>query len=148
MIHRRPIATFIAVAVVAVGLAFGASSQPVSSFGGTPITASSGNVANANAVATLAAVAGKTTYICGYSYSSSGSTAAAVVSPTVAGTITGTLTSTYATVAGVTLGNPQIVFTFNPCIAASAVNTSIVVTLPALGAGNTNANANAWGFIY
>jgi len=146
MITRRPITTLIAVAVVAVGLAFGAPAQPVAQFGGTAVTASSGNVANASAVATLAAVAGKTTNICGISFTSSGSTAAAVVSPTVTGGISGTMTFTYATVAGVTLANAAQTHMFMPCIPASATGTTIVVTLPALGAGNTNATANAWGF--
>lgn len=115
--------------------------------GATPITASSANVANASAVATLAGVALKTTYICGFHITSGGSTAAALVTPTITGTITGTMNFTYATVAGVTLSNQSLVSAIGtPCIPASAVNTAIVVTLPALGAGNTNATVNAWGY--
>lgn len=114
--------------------------------GATAITAASGTAANANAVATLAAAVGKTTYICGFVLSSTGSTAAAVVAPTVAGTITGTLTFAYASVAGVTLANQTMIVPMTPCVPGSAANTAIVVTLPALGAGNTNATANAWGF--
>jgi hypothetical protein len=33
-----------------------------------------------------------------------------------------------------------------PPLKSSAVNTSIVVTFPPLGAGNAHASANAWGF--
>lgn len=114
--------------------------------GATPITAASGNVAAGTATATLAAVAAKTTFICGFSITSAGSTAAAVVSPTVTGTITGTLTFTYVSVAGVTLANQPLVVPFSPCVPASAVNTTIPVALPSLGAGNTNATVNAWGY--
>jgi hypothetical protein len=113
---------------------------------GTPITAASGTVANASAAATLAAAAGRTTYICGFIVTSTGSTAATVVAPTITGTITGTLTFAYASVAGATLNNPALIAPLNGCIAASAPNTAIVVTVPALGAGNTNSTVNAWGY--
>lgn len=126
--------------------AFG--SIPIAPYPGasTAITASSGNVAAATATATLAAVAGKTTYICGFTLTSSGSTAAAVVSPTVVGVITGTMTYTYTSVAGVTLSNLPLVEDYTPCIPASAVNTTIVVSVPSLGAGNTNTTVTAQGF--
>lgn len=120
--------------------------NPTTATSATPITAASGNVAAATATATLAGTPGKTTYICGFAITSTGSTAAAVVSPTVTGTITGTLTFTYASVAGATLANQSLIVPFNPCVPASAVNTGIAVALPSLGAGNTNATVNAWGF--
>jgi hypothetical protein len=110
------------------------------------LTAASGNVANASAAATLAGAAAKTTYICGFVITSAGSTAAAVVSPTITGTISGTLTFSYATVAGATLQNATLSIAFPRCIPASATNTAVVVTLPALGAGNTNATVIAWGY--
>lgn len=114
--------------------------------GATPITAASGNVANGSAVATLAAVSAKTTYITGFEITSSGATAGSVVSPTVTGTVTGTLTYTYAAPAGVlAMGTPLIVEFAKP-IPASAVNTPIAVTLPALGLGNTNATVVAHGY--
>ena len=120
--------------------------NPTTATQATPITAASGNVANNVATATLAAAAGKTTYICGFSITSTGSTAAAVVSPTVTNTITGTLTFTYASVAGATLANQPLIIPFNPCVPANAVNTTIPVSVPALGTGNTNTTVNAWGF--
>ncbi len=112
----------------------------------TPINASSGNIAANTATATLAGAASKTTYICGFSITSSGSTAAAVVSPTITGPISGTMAFTYTSVAGVTLANAPLVVPFNPCVPASAVNTPIAVSMPSLGAGNTNTTVNAWGF--
>lgn len=107
---------------------------------------SSGTVANASAVATLAGVAGKTTYISGFEITSAGATAASVVAATLAGILGGTATYTYACLAGGTTQNPNLQVTFTPPLPASAVNTAIVLTLPALGAGNTNATVSAHGF--
>jgi len=121
----------------------GSAGYPAAS---TPISASSGNVAAATATATLAQVASKTTYICGFSITSSGSTAAAVVSPTIANLITGTMTFTYTSVAGVTLANQPLVVPITPCLPANAQATTIVVSMPSLGAGNTNTTVSAWGF--
>lgn len=108
--------------------------------------ASSGNVAAATATATLAATVDRRNYICGFSITSSGSTAAAVVSATVTGVTGGTMTFTYTSVAGVTLKNDALVVDFSVCIQATADNTAIAVSLPSLGAGNTNATVNAWGY--
>lgn len=113
----------------------------------TPITAASGNVSNASAVATLAKVAAKTTYITGFEVTSSGATAASVVTVTVTGTVTGTLSYTLAVVAGATLPNGNMLVQFAKPIPSSAVNTDIVVTVPALGAGNTNATVVAHGYV-
>jgi hypothetical protein len=112
----------------------------------TPITASSGNVANANAVATLAAVSGKTTYITGFEITSSGATTGLVVNATVTGTITGSLTYNYAAPAGALVMGTPLFVSFEKPIPASSTNTPIVVTLPALGLGNTNAAVNAHGY--
>lgn len=113
---------------------------------GVQITASSGNVAAAAATATLPAATGKVTYICGFMVTSSGSTAAAVVSGTVTNVIGGTMTFTYSSVAGATLANAPLVVPFSPCMSATAPNTTIPVSLPSLGAGNTNATVSAWGY--
>ncbi len=113
---------------------------------GVQVTASSGTVAAGTAAATLAAVAGKVTHICGFAITSTGSTAAAVVAPTVTGVVTATMTFAYASVAGATLSNQPLVVSFRDCISASAPNTTIVVSMPTLGAGNTNATVNAWGY--
>lgn len=112
---------------------------------GTQLAASSGNVANAAAVATLPAVAGKTNYLSGINLNGSGATAASVVEATITGLSGGTLVVTVAVPAGVTAALTPVNITFNPPLPASAPDTAIVVTLPALGAGNTNAVANAWG---
>lgn len=114
--------------------------------GTTQLNASSGNVANAAAVATLAAAAGKTTFITGFEVTAGGATAGALVNVTVAGLIGGTDTYTFAVPTGATLAAQPLIVEFPEPIAASAVNTAIVVTLPAVGAGSTNAAVSAHGY--
>lgn len=114
--------------------------------GATPVNGFSGNVANANAVATLANAASKTTYITGFEITASGATTGLPVTVTVVGTITGTLSYTFVAPAGVLVAAEPLVVEFPYPIPASTTNTAIVVTCPALGAGNTNATAVAHGF--
>lgn len=111
-----------------------------------PILASSGNVANAVAAATLSAAAAKTTYISGFEITGGGATAASLVLATITGLLGGTATYTVAAVAGAALGNVPLMVELNPALPASAVNTAIVVSVPALGAGNTNSCVVAHGF--
>ncbi len=113
---------------------------------GTPITASSANEANAPAVATLAAAVAKTTYITGFQATASGATSGFAVTVTVAGLITGTQNYTFVFPAGVLVAAQPLIVEFSKPIPASAVNTAIVVTLPASGAGGTNATVSAQGF--
>jgi len=121
----------------------GAVDYPIAS---TPITNSSGNVANAAAVATLAGVASKTTYITGFELTSAGSTAGSVVTATIAGVIGGTMSYTYVAATGASAASGPLIVSFSKPIPANATNTAIVVTLPALGSGNTNATAVAHGY--
>lgn len=113
---------------------------------GTAITASSANQANANAVATLPGVAGKTTWIEGFTCTATGATGALAVTVTVAGLVTGTMNFTFAFPAGVAVAAQPLIVNFPQPLPASGLNTAIVVTLPASGTGGTNATANAWGF--
>jgi hypothetical protein len=115
-------------------------------FGATSISASSGNVAAGVATATLAAAAGKTTYIAGFTCTSGGATAAATVNVTVSNTIGGTLTFNHGAQAGAGVPSAPLVVIFDPPIPANALNTAIAVSMPSLGAGNTNAAVNAWGY--
>mgnify|MGYP001361102227 CR=1 FL=1 len=110
-------------------------------------TYSSGNVANAAAVATITGTAQQTTYITGFELSSGGATAGACVSPTITGLLGGTATFTYCAPTGAAVAGQPLVVQFSPPLRSSAVNTNIVVTLPALGAGNTNATAVAHGYV-
>lgn len=112
----------------------------------TPITAASGNKANAIAAATLASVASKTTYITGFQITASGATTGLPVNVTVTGVITGTLTFTFVFPAGVLVAAQPLIVTFPTPIPASAQHVDIVVSCPASGTGGTNAAANAQGF--
>lgn len=115
----------------------------------TGITASSGNIAAGVATATIAALTGRTAYLCGFSITSSGSTTGAIVSPTVTGLSGGTMTFTYATIGtGAALGNTPLNHSMTPCQPATGQNVAIAVSLPSLGLGNTNATVNAWGYYW
>lgn len=108
------------------------------------LVSSSGDVADTNAVATLAGAAGKTNFLSGLALLATGATAAGVVIATVTGLTGGTLSIPVAVPAGADVGVAPVVLNFDPPLPAP-VNTSIVVTLPALGAGNLHAVATAWG---
>jgi hypothetical protein len=126
----------------------GRVSGPANAYAGgaIAITGASGNVANAPAVATLTSVAGKTAYISGFEITGSGATAGLPVSVTVVGLAGGTLTYTYSAAVGVLAGNLPLVVDFLPPLPASGQNVNIVVTCPALGAGNTNNTIVAHGY--
>jgi hypothetical protein len=116
------------------------------SLAGTQISSTSGNVAAASASATLAGVVAKTTYINQFEVTGGGATAGSIVTMTVTGLLGGTQSYNIAVPTGAALGITPMVISFFPPWPASAVNTAIVVTVPSLGAGNTNAVANARGF--
>jgi hypothetical protein len=112
----------------------------------TPLIAGSGNVANASAAATLTGTATTTVYISGFEVTGAGATAASVATVTVAGLLGGTRSYTYTFPAGATVACTPLLVQFNPPLPASAVNTAIVVTCPASGAGGTNNTVVAHGF--
>ena len=90
-------------------------------------------------VGTLAASANKTTYICGFSVSSTGS---AAVSPiTVAGIVGSSMIFQ-----NLSAGAGILQQAFYPCVPASAPNTAITITTTADGTA-TAVNVNSWGFL-
>lgn len=92
--------------------------------------------------ATLTAQAGKWTYICGFTVTSGGTTAATTGTITVTGTVGGTMNFTYVFVSS---GQGVFGIAFPGCISSSAANTAIVVNTPAGGAG-TVGSVTAWGY--
>lgn len=112
----------------------------------TPVHAASGNVANASAAATIPAVAGKTAYVTGFEITAGGATAAALVEATLAGIRGGTATYIFGAPAGAAVQATPLIVKFQMPIPASAPNTAISITLPALGAGNTKAAVAIHGF--
>lgn len=108
---------------------------------------SSGNVANASAAATITGTTGQFSYLTGFEMTFGGATAAACVNATVTGLLGGTATYPVCAPAGVAVYGTPLIVNFNPPLQSSAANTNIVVTLPALGAGNTNAAVVAHGYV-
>lgn len=113
---------------------------------GTAETCSSGNVANAAVACTLAASAGKTTYVTGLVMSSNGATAALGVTCTITGAITGTISFTYVYPAIASITNQPLVIAFPTPVPASAANTTLAGSCPASGAGGTIAAFSMFGF--
>lgn len=114
--------------------------------GATPVNASSGNVANAATTATLAGAAGVFTWLTGFEVTGAGATAASVILVTVTGAQGGTLTYVLVVPAGATTSITPLVVEPPAPIRSSAVNTNVVVNVPAFGAGNTNAAVTAHGY--
>jgi hypothetical protein len=114
--------------------------------GSVVLNNSSGNKAATVATATLSSAAGKTTYLTGFDVSFAGATGASIVLMTVAGLLGGTRSYVIAVPAGAQVGGTSLSRTFDPPLPASAVATDIVVSLPSLGTGNTNAVVNAQGY--
>jgi hypothetical protein len=112
----------------------------------TPLGASSGNVANASAVATLTCPADKTAYISQFTVTGSGATAGLPVVVTVTGLLGGTQSFVFTFPAGVLVGAVPLDVDFPIPLPASGIGTNIVVTCPAGGAGNTNAAVSATGY--
>ncbi len=130
------------------------SPPPISLAAGVPagvtsLQASSGNVANSAAVATLAAVStpNRTAYITGFQVTASGATAGLPVTVTVAGLAGGTASYTFTFPAGALVAATPLIVPFPVPLPASGPGVNIVVTLPAGGAGNTHAAVSVQGFL-
>lgn len=111
-----------------------------------PAAISTGNVAAAIATATLPAKAGKFLHLCGFEITASGATLGLPVVATVTGCIGGTLSYIFDFPAGVLVGANPLIVTYDPPLVALTAGTTIVVTLPSGGGGNTNAAISAHGF--
>ncbi len=147
--------------VVALGQAAMAGSSPVviasdqagAGFDFVPHTiaamtsATSGNCANADAVATFGGTTGKRSYLTGFTCTASGATTGKAVVVSVTGPVgAGTLNYIFTYPAGVLVPATPLDVVFDPPI-ETAVNGAIIVTLPAGGSGNTNACVSCTGFV-
>lgn len=111
-----------------------------------PISASSGNVAAAAANATLTSAAGRMVYITGFTITGAGATAGSIIAVTITGVVGGTQTYNLVVPAGATLP-VSLSVSFPWPLAATGMNTNIVVNVPSFGAGNTNAATVVYGMI-
>lgn len=102
----------------------------------------------AGVAATLPAQVGKFTHLCGFSVDAGNPTAGTTVGVTVSGVAGGTMTFDWTVLAaGAAVAPPVPLFkTFYPCLPTAGENTSVVVTVPTLGAGEVGVSVNAWGF--
>jgi hypothetical protein len=125
------------------------SGAPISPLpdGATQLAGSSGVVSAAAAVATLTSAAGRTAYLTGFSVSGLGATAATMATITITGLLGGTVNFAYPVPAGVGVAGPPMSVAFPTPLAASAVNTNIVVTVGSFGAGNVGAAVMAQGYM-
>jgi hypothetical protein len=94
----------------------------------------------------IAAVAGVTGYLTGFSVDGLGATAASVIELTITGLLGGTKRYKLAIPAGVAVAITRLVVEFATPVAASAANTAITLNVPSFGAGNTSAVAELHGF--
>lgn len=114
--------------------------------GAVPVTASQTFSASTSAaIATIPAVAGKTAYLCGWTFSSGGMTSATQVTATISGTVSGTLNFAYNHPSA---GQGVLGATNSPyCIPASGPGVAIVATLPGgTGGASSNIATSSWGF--
>jgi hypothetical protein len=96
--------------------------------------------------ATITSAPSRMAYLTGFQVTGGGATGASVIVVTVTGIQGGTMSYDIAVPAGATAAAPNLVITFPVPVAASALNTNIVVNVPSFGAGNTNSAVAAQGF--
>ncbi len=113
---------------------------------GTTIGGDSGNLANTTGNATLAATGGKTTYLNDVMITAAGATTALAVTGNITGLLGGTKHFTFVFPAGNATAAQPFVFSPPQPLPASAANTTIVVNLPASGAGGLFATVTVDGF--
>jgi hypothetical protein len=133
--------------LILLGLASAALAQVVTTEqfpqGAQPNNLTASNTfTTAAATATLTGGANRFTYLCGFTVTSAGTTTATLGDITITGTVSGTMNFEYAFVSS---GQGILGIAFPGCISSSAVNTSIVVNVPAGGAGTVGA-VTAWGY--
>lgn len=109
---------------------------------------SSGNQANANAVATLTPRTGKTAYLSEFTITGAGATAGLAVVATITGVVGGTRSSVFTFPAGAGVGATPLIKAFTLPIKATAPDIPIVITLPASGVGGLNAAVAASGYSF
>jgi hypothetical protein len=108
---------------------------------GSTALASAGTGTTGAVTATLAGASGKTTYICGFSVSGVGGSAA--LGPITITNLIGSTTFTFQLTSST--GGSVLTQAFRPCIPASGTNTSVAVSTTADGTASA-VDVNSWGF--
>lgn len=112
----------------------------------TAVVDASGNVANATATATIPAIAGKIAHLTEIRIEGLGATAGSTKTATIVGVADDALDYPVVVVAGVGLANDTVQKRYPFGLPAPDDETDIVVSCPALGAGNTHNLVTAFGF--
>lgn len=111
-----------------------------------PVTAHGTGTTGA-VTATLPAIPGYNTFVCGFSVSPGSAATAITLTETLSGILGGSMTwAVGAPVTAVGTTGTTLTQNFNPCIPASASNTAIVITSSALGTSGVNNDAQIWGY--
>jgi hypothetical protein len=110
----------------------------------TPVTASNLGTTGAT-TASIPAVAGKTSYLCGVDIAATATAAIQASTMTIAGAIGGTMN--FVQGAGAIPNVVRTTLNFRPCIPANAANTAISVSSIPAGAGGST-SVNVWGYQY
>ena len=115
---------------------------------GNRVVATSGNVANAVAAASITPTSLQRAYTTGFEVTGLGATSAATILATLSNLI-GSVTFTYIiqVPAGVTTAISALSVHFDQPIPAASVGTAITISVPAFGSGNTNVCVNLEGFV-
>ena len=118
--------------------------MPASASKGNSGVQSSANAAGANNLS-IAAVAGKTAHVSGFTITGAGATSATIIAVSLSD---GTWTLNYdlAVPAGATTAITPLQEVFTDALPASAANTAITLTVPSFGTGNAKAAATLVGF--
>jgi hypothetical protein len=111
---------------------------------GTGVNVNSTGAASSTTI-TIPALPGQLAYLSSFEIYCGGATAGAILACTITGLAGGTKTIPIAAPAGVTLAAPYTWVAYDNAIPASAVNTAIVLTIPA-AAGRTNCAGTLQGF--
>ena len=94
----------------------------------------------------MPAVPGKTNYVTGIEFTPGNATAVAYVIATLVNILGTTLTFIVQVAGTGAVGSSNNQYSFNPPLPASAINTAVTLTMPALGAGNADASVNIHGY--
>jgi hypothetical protein len=111
-----------------------------------PLGMSSQNEADAEAKVTLNADENTAVYLCGVIVTGSGADVANVVEVTITGLESGPRRFIYGFEEGPAKINQPLILTFIPPLAATDVDTPVVISCPPSGAGGLNNVVTAWGF--
>jgi hypothetical protein len=111
------------------------------------IISKSANVATSSTCAASLPNDGATFWFCsGFEITAGGATAGGLVTATLTGLLGGTLNYTFGVPTGVTAAASPLVIEFPSALPSVDVNTNVVLTLPATGAGSTGASVNIHGY--